>query len=78
MPCTGQVQEGTGSPVPDSSTGAAPSSHPRGPVSPSMMEMCTALRRVLGTLLSRGPCVIEGQLRLGTKPALWTQRREEH
>lgn len=37
---------------------------------PSMMEMWTALLRVLGTLLSLGPCVMEGQLRLGTIPAL--------
>lgn len=43
-------------------------------VSPSMMEMCTALRRVLGTLLSRGPWVIDGQLLLGTRPALQGQR----
>lgn len=37
---------------------------------PSMMEMCTALLRVRGTLLSRGPWVMEGQLLLGTSPAL--------
>lgn len=40
-------------------------------LSPSMMDMCTALRRVRGTLLSRGPCVMDGQLLLGTRPALW-------
>lgn len=39
-------------------------------VLPSMMEICTALRRVLGTLVKRGPWVIDGQLRLGTMPAL--------
>lgn len=37
---------------------------------PSMMEICTALRRVLGTLVKRGPCVMDGQLLLGTMPAL--------
>lgn len=37
---------------------------------PSMMEMCTALRRVLGTLVERGPWVMDGQLLLGTMPAL--------
>lgn len=37
-----------------------------------MMDMCTALRRVRGTLLSRGPWVMDGQLLLGTRPALWT------
>lgn len=42
------------------------------PALPSMMEMCTALLRVRGTLLRRGPCVMEGQLRLGTSPALGT------
>lgn len=40
---------------------------------PSMMEMCTALLRVRGTLLRRGPWVMEGQLRLGTSPALGTR-----
>lgn len=35
-----------------------------------MMEMCTALRRVLGTLVERGPWVMDGQLLLGTMPAL--------
>lgn len=35
-----------------------------------MMEMCTALRRVLGTLVKRGPWVMDGQLLLGTMPAL--------
>lgn len=35
-----------------------------------MMDMCTALRRVRGTLLSRGPWVMDGQLLLGTRPAL--------
>lgn len=39
-------------------------------VLPSMMEMCTALRRVRGTLVNRGPWVMEGQLLLGTMPAL--------
>lgn len=43
------------------------------PALPSMMEMCTALLRVRGTLLRRGPCVMEGQLRLGTSPALGTK-----
>ena len=37
------------------------------------MEMCTALLRVRGTLLRRGPWVMEGQLRLGTSPALRTR-----
>lgn len=40
---------------------------------PSMIEMCTALRRVRGTLLSRGPWVMDGQLLLGTRPALQRQ-----
>lgn len=40
---------------------------------PSMMDMCTALRRVRGTLLRRGPCVMDGQLLLGTRPALQGQ-----
>lgn len=35
-----------------------------------MMEMCTARRRVLGTLVERGPWVMDGQLLLGTMPAL--------
>lgn len=35
-----------------------------------MMEMCTALGRVLGTLVERGPWVMDGQLLLGTMPAL--------
>lgn len=35
--------------------------------------MCTALRRVRGTLLRRGPCVMDGQLLLGTRPALQRQ-----
>lgn len=35
-----------------------------------MMEICTALRRVLGTLVKRGPWVMDGQLLLGTMPAL--------
>lgn len=35
-----------------------------------MMDMCTALRRVRGTLLRRGPWVMDGQLLLGTSPAL--------
>lgn len=39
-------------------------------VLPSMMEMCTARRRVLGTLVKRGPWVMDGQLLLGTIPAL--------
>lgn len=39
-------------------------------VVPSMMEMCTALGRVLGTLVERGPWVMDGQLLLGTMPAL--------
>lgn len=41
--------------------------------SPSMMDMCTALRRVRGTLLRRGPWVMDGQLLLGTRPALQGQ-----
>lgn len=40
---------------------------------PSMIDMCTALRRVRGTLLRRGPCVMDGQLLLGTRPALQRQ-----
>lgn len=40
---------------------------------PSMMDMCTALRRVRGTLLRRGPWVMDGQLLLGTSPALRRQ-----
>lgn len=35
--------------------------------------MCTALRRVRGTLLRRGPWVIDGQLLLGTRPDLQRQ-----
>lgn len=42
-----------------------------------MMDMCTALRRVRGTLLRRGPWVMEGQLLLGTSPALQRQTRAE-
>lgn len=42
-----------------------------------MMDMCTALRRVRGTLLRRGPWVMEGQLLLGTSPALQPQTRAE-
>lgn len=42
-----------------------------------MMDMCTALRRVRGTLLWRGPWVMEGQLLLGTSPALQRQTRAE-
>lgn len=42
---------------------------------PSMMEMCTALLRVRGTLLSRGPWVMEGQLLLGTSPALGGEKQ---
>lgn len=38
-----------------------------------MIDMCTALRRVRGTLLSRGPWVMDGQLLLGTRPALQRQ-----
>lgn len=40
-----------------------------------MIDMCTALRRVRGTLLRRGPWVMEGQLLLGTSPALQRQTR---
>lgn len=42
-----------------------------------MMDMCTALRRVRGTLLRRGPWVIDGQLLLGTSPALQRQTKAE-
>lgn len=44
-------------------------------VLPSMMEMCTALRRVLGTLVKRGPWVMDGQLLLGTMPALERKKK---
>lgn len=46
-------------------------------VIPSMMEMCTALGRVLGTLVERGPWVMDGQLLLGTMPALRDTQAEE-
>ncbi|TNN46745.1 hypothetical protein EYF80_043067 [Liparis tanakae] len=36
-------------------------------------DMCTALRRVRGTLVRRGPWVMDGQLLLGTRPALQRQ-----
>lgn len=39
--------------------------------------MCTALRRVRGTLLSRGPWVMDGQLLLGTRPALQRQTQTQ-
>lgn len=42
-----------------------------------MMDMCTALRRVRGTLLRRGPWVMDGQLLLGTSPALQQQTQTE-
>lgn len=44
---------------------------------PSMIDMCTALRRVRGTLLRRGPWVMDGQLLLGTRPALQRQTQEQ-
>lgn len=44
---------------------------------PSMMDICTALRRVRGTLLRRGPWVMDGQLLLGTRPALQRQTQTE-
>lgn len=47
-------------------------------VVPSMMEMCTALGRVLGTLVERGPWVMDGQLLLGTMPALRDTHRRRN